>query len=222
MTKKDNLLYIRTFSNITEEKDIIYNFNPDSHIHFNLVRDDKQKFILCMWNHDNPEIIFHNFNSLIAFINRSRELQKWHKSISKRYAYLHELPDWVLSDSDLRENWVVDSSDIYENLKRQRKSIINEKQQLIDSTNEALSNIDEQESKLLEKFYRQYPVVAINKIPVQGLPSEIFLKHSHLNGEHLDRALNKELDLYKQELCHRFVVGNESRDELIKLLKQVL
>jgi D-hexose-6-phosphate mutarotase len=92
----------------------------------------------------------------------------------------------------------------------------------LSSVETKLAELDSKEAELLDTFYRKYPIVAINKIPVQGLPAERLLKHSNKSGDVLEAALTRELDTFKHELTLKYVIGNEPIDELISLLNQVL
>jgi hypothetical protein len=156
------------------------------------------------------------------FISKSKLFQKWYGTCNKRYAYLHELPDWVLSRPQLRENWLQDSASVFEEHKKKRKEIIDKRNKMIKSIEEELIKINKAEDDMLTKFYTDHPIVAINKIPSQGLPGDRFLKHSGKSGEVLESALKDELDNYKAELSDRFIVNKEDIKELIKILKEVL
>jgi hypothetical protein len=197
-------------------------FDPNNGSHLKELMFSKKYFVLAMWNHSHSGQKFNNFEALITFINMSKFLQTWYQATSKRYAYLHELPEWVLLDDKLRELWITDSSTIFSEHKKARKALVVERQRFIDSIEIELAEIARKERDLLETFYRKYPIVAISKIPVQGLPSNIFLSHSDKTGDALENALQRDLDNYKQELCLKYVSGNGDIKELIKLLGEIL
>jgi hypothetical protein len=197
-------------------------FNPNNGQHLQIVLSNKELFVLEHWNLEKPDSRFTNFEDLMKFVNMSKDLQYWYKNITARFAYLHELPEWVLLSDELREEWVMDSATIFKMHKDSRKSIVAERERILSSVESKLAELDSKEAELLDTFYRKYPIVAINKIPVQGLPADRLLKHSNKSGDVLEAALAHELDTFKHELTLKYVVGNESIDELISLLNQVL
>jgi hypothetical protein len=197
-------------------------FDPNNGRHLQIVLSFKELFILEHWNLENPSSRFSSYDELMKFVAKSKDLQVWYKNITARFSYLHELPEWVLLSDDLRERWVMDSSDIYKLHKDRRKAIVSEREKILGSVEDKLQELNLREAEMLDAFYRKYPIVAINKIPVQGLPADRLLKHSNKSGEVLEEALKKELDTFKYELTLKYVIGNESIEELIDLLNQIL
>jgi hypothetical protein len=65
-------------------------------------------------------------------------------------------------------------------------------------------------------------IIAISKIPVQGLPLERYTKHNNVAVEDMEAALEEELNEYKKELAERFVSGSEDSSKLMEILKEAL
>jgi len=197
-------------------------FDSNNGEHLQKLLNFKELFVLEHWNLKYPGSIFSNHDDLLLFIQRSKELQEWYRVITARFAYLKELPDWVLLSDDLREYWITDSSTIFKIHKDARKKIVKEKEDIWKGIEAKLAEVDAREASLLDSFYRKHPIVAINKIPIQGLPSDRLLKHCNKSGSILDSALNFELNSYKHELALKYVAGDGSLDELVALLSVIL
>jgi hypothetical protein len=197
-------------------------FDPQNGHHLEKILPYKDLYFLEMWNLEHPDSTFRDYKLLLEFINRSKELQQWYKKVTSRYSYLNELPSWVLLDDVIRELWVTDSSTIFTKHKSQRKAIVAEREKLFRSVEESIEKLDTEEKELLDSFYRKHPIVAINKIPIQGIPADRLLRHSDKNGAALEVALKDELDTYKQELTSKYVVGDSPIQELLDLLFRIL
>jgi hypothetical protein len=196
------------------------NFDPSNGNDLKILMSSKKYFILAFWRHKFPNSAFDDYDELMKIINKSKIFQKWYAETSQLYGYYHEQPEWVLLNPDLRNKWLTDSSSVFETFKNKRKEFVEKRKRLVASIEEKLAEIESDEHDLLVKFYRDYPLVAINKIPSQGLPEHLFSKHLDKMGTHLDEALESELEKYKSDLARKYIVEGENLDDLISLLKE--
>ena len=203
-------------------KKFIEKFNVNNGYHLKELMFSKSYFVLAMWNVENRHHVFDDYESLMKVINNSKELQKWYTTCVKRYAYLHELPDWVLLDDSLRDKWITDSSDVFETHNKRRKDIIKRREDVWNSIEQQLTDIDNDEIELKIGFYCKYPIVAISKISEESLPAERLMMHIGKSGKVLEKALEAELDKYKQDLCKEYVLGDGDIMELVEILKEAL
>jgi hypothetical protein len=184
---------------------------------------DKHSYLVGLWNEEHPNHRVRGFDHLLKLVENSHIISKWYSKSIKHFGYLHEQPEWVLLDSTLRTKWLQDSALVFEQHKLKRKSIIDRRALLLKTISEDLKALDEEESQLVNKFYKDHPLVAINKIPVQGLPQDVVLKHHDKSGEALEKALEHELSNYKLELGIKYHnKGSKEIEELIKLLGELL
>jgi hypothetical protein len=196
------------------------NFDPTRGEDLKILMGSKKYFVLSFWRHKFPNSCFDDYEELMKIINKSKSLQKWYSDISSLYGYYHEQPEWVLLNPDLRDKWLTDSASVFENFKNKRKELVERRKKIVASIERQLSEIEAEEESIVTKFYTEFPLVAINKIPTQGLPEHLFSKHLDKMGEEMDRALENELESYKSELARRFIVEDGDKKELMELLKE--
>jgi hypothetical protein len=175
---------------------------------------------LAFWRHKFPNNVFDDYDKLMEIINKSKALQKWYQNTSNLYGYYHEQPSWVLLNPDFRDKWLTDSAEVFEDFKSKRKELMEQRKRLIASIEDELKKLEISEDELTTKFYKDYPLVAINKIPQQGLPEDLFTKHLDKMGDNLDSALERELNAYKERLAKEFIIEGKDKEELIKILKE--
>jgi hypothetical protein len=208
---------------ITSDTKEFVEFDRNNGSHLQVLLNDKKFFILGNWNLDNPLHKMTDYDELMKIINSSKDFQKWYAIITKRFGYLHELPSWVLLDPILREQWLVDSSTIFEEFKTKRKEIVFKKEKVMKTITDQLTALNDSEETLVNDFYNKYPIVAISKIPTQGLPGDTILAHASKPTEERERQYEIELDKYKKKLCDEYVnQGEEKQKELLELLKEVI
>jgi hypothetical protein len=195
------------------------NFDPENGEHLKDLMAHKKYFILSFWRHKFPNHPIDDYDKLLKIINNSSSLQRWYSETSNLYGYYHEQPSWVLSDPDLRDKWLTDSSSVFETFKNSRKELMNRRKRLVASIEAELAEVEKLEESLVTKFYSDYPLVAINKIPVQGLPEERYIKHLGKIGDNHEKALTQELESYKGELAKKYIIENGEISELIDKLK---
>jgi hypothetical protein len=218
-----NVIIKRFSSRVIDDKILIpNNFDPKNGSHLQVVLRDKEIFILAHWNFEFPDKNFRDYDTLMEAINMNKSLQGWYRRVKWRFGYLHELPEWILLSNELRDSWLLDSSSVFEEYKNKRKRLTDERNRKLDSIKTELNQIETDEIKLTDEFYRKYPLVAISKIPVVGLPQDRYLLHVSKTGDELHAALEVELSKYKRELALEYVVGNGDIEDLIDLLKEVV
>jgi hypothetical protein len=194
-------------------------YSTDNIVHLRILLSDKQLFIINAWLIKNPGSKINTYEKYETFLQKNKEIQSLHQSFVKQFSGLLMMPDYVLESKVLRESWGFDKVSIFEGYKQNMKSFQDTKNRLIADHKSSMQEVQDKENSFMEGFIRREPLMAIDKISVQGLPIENILKYTDLEGDKLEAAVSNELLLYKKELGESIMNSSLSIDSLISLLK---
>lgn len=208
---------IQTYKSKLENSKEGYSLDNTSNLR--VLLSDKQLFIINGWLLRNPGSPINTYKKYELFLQKNKAIQLVHQELVKQFAGLLMMPEYVLISKVLRDSWGYDKVTVFENYKQNMKSFQDSKNKMIADHKREMQEIQDRENDYMDKFIRKEPLMAIDKISVQGLPIERILKHSDLEGDKLEAEIIKELIDYKKTLAENLLNSVMSMDDLILELK---
>lgn len=184
-----------------------------------LIITDKRIFIFHNFLLDHPHTLVDNWNQLEYLLQEKSSFRSWFDECKTKWSLLNDIPEWLVSDPNLRELWVDKYQSSLVVLRQRQMSTIeaNNKARLLYEETIALNN--KQLATFEDKIYFDNPVIMIHKVNPSALPEAELLKLHSLNKEQR-RDIRKDLiNQYRKDLLDRFTKGDLSLQELIDLVK---
>lgn len=186
----------------------------------NLYVNDKRVFVFINFIDSHPDTKITTYNQLEYILAEKHSFAKWYQGVKKQWELLNDVPEWLLSDSTLREVWLAEYQDKLVELKKKRATNIKALKNAKVAYDLAIYKANEDLAIAQEEIYLETPVLLINDITEGSLPEYYFLaKHSLDTKEERSRFRQEELAKFKLNLLNKFTKGELTVNELLTLVK---
>jgi hypothetical protein len=213
--------FTKEYFNDLDDKSISKDFIISNEADLPLVKRllDKRIYVLYCWYRDNPTSTIVNWQDFVVLVNINKQVQAWYKNALNDFATYSESPDWLVGDKELQDAWDAKFQSLNVNYKIKLVEFDEKRDRLYASIQDDLNEITKLQTDYEKAFYRENPVLLINRITVQSLPWSVVEQYSSMTPNARKKNLVKELVNFKRTLFKQYLNKEISFDDLLEFVK---